>query len=73
MVPDEAVVLRINRLSQHLIMSGNVWGGCKLVFLVVSRPLFTDSFPRALSAGVPKCNEKQLCIPDKGLHVPRVS
>ena len=32
MVPDEAVVLRINRLSQHLIMSGNVWGGCKLVF-----------------------------------------
>ena len=30
-VPNEAVGLRINRLPQHRMMSGNVWDGCKLV------------------------------------------
>ena len=30
-VPNEAVGLRINRLPQHRMISGNVWDGCKLV------------------------------------------
>ena len=30
-VPAEAVGLRTERLSHHLMMSVNVWGGCKLV------------------------------------------
>ena len=30
-VPDEAVGLRTKRLTQHRMMSGNVWDGCKLV------------------------------------------
>ena len=30
-VPDEAVGLRTKRLTQHRMMSGNVWDGWKLV------------------------------------------
>ena len=30
-VQAEAVGLRTNRLPHHRIISGNVWGGCKLV------------------------------------------
>ena len=44
-VPNEAVGLRINRLPQHRMMSGNVWDGCKLVSLSYHRSVIHGFAP----------------------------
>ena len=73
-VPGKVVVLRIKRLLQHHMRSGNVWGGSKLVSRSCYVQIFTNSAPSS-TLGIfgrrAECNGKPLIITD--IDLPRVS
>eukprot|EP00966_Prymnesium_polylepis_P128457 2971068-Prymnesium_polylepis.1 len=58
-VPVKVVVLRIKRLKQHRMLSGNVVVLSESVGRV-TRPFCTNSLPRALSAGERCCTTHKL-------------
>ena len=59
-VPAETVGLRIKRLSQHRMMSQNVWDGCKSVRRsYYGRSSRIISLERSRSAGEPNVTENR--------------